>query len=94
MVHDFEQLQKTLIGIKQALLAKDTEKRDIILLLQEDTDYQTIVSLIDKTRSYKDVLVTTVVDAELFPDVSLSDAPKRSQSANVTSAGTTTGGQP
>lgn len=82
MVQDFKQLQKTLISIKQTLLANGTEKKDIILLLQEDTDYQTIVSLIDNTRSYKDVLITSVVDAELFPDVSLSDAPKRS-SANA-----------
>ena len=77
MTQDLAQLQKTLISVKQTLLANGTEKRDIILLLQEDTDYQTIVSLIDKTRSYKDVVVTSVVDAELFPEVSLSDAPKR-----------------
>jgi biopolymer transport protein ExbD len=75
--HDFDSLQQTLIALKKTLLANGTEKRDIILLLQEDTDYQTIVSLIDKTRSYPDVLITSVVDAELFPEVSLSDAPKR-----------------
>lgn len=86
MTQNFEQLQKTLISVKQTLLANGAEKRDIILLLQEDTDYQTIVSLIDKTRSYKDVVVTSVVDAELFPDVSLSDAPKRAP-VSTTSAG-------
>ena len=77
--HDFDSLQQTLIALKKTLLANGTEKRDIILLLQEDTDYQTIVSLIDKTRSYPDVLITSVVDAELFPEVSLSDAPKRGE---------------
>ena len=85
VVHDYDSLQQNLISIKQTLLANGTEKRDIILLLQEDTDYQTIVSLIDKTRSYKDVVVTSVVDAELFPDVSLSDAPKRVSSASSNS---------
>lgn len=85
--HDFIQLQKTLISIKQTLLANGSEKKDIILLLQEDTDYQTIVSLIDTTRSYKDVLITSVVDAELFPEVSLSDAPKRAEQSKVTSGG-------
>jgi biopolymer transport protein ExbD len=76
-VHDFKALQKTLIGVKQTLLANGADKKDIILLLQEDTDYQTVVSLIDTTRSYEDVLVTSVVQAELFPEVSLSDAPIR-----------------
>ncbi len=75
--HDYVKLQKTLISIKQSLLANGADKKDIILLLQEDTDYQTIVNLIDNTRSYEDVLVTSVVQAELFPQVSLSDAPLR-----------------
>lgn len=76
-VHDYQQLQKRLIGIKQTLLAKGADKKDIVLLLQDDTDYQTVVSLIDYTRSYEDVLINSVVQAELFPEVSLSDAPKR-----------------
>ena len=76
-VHNFKALQKTLIGVKQTLLANGADKKDIVLLLQEDTDYQTIVSLIDTTRSYEDVLIASVVQAELFPQVSLSDAPKR-----------------
>ena len=76
-VHDYEQLQKTLISVKQTLLANGADKKDIILLLQKDTDYQTVVSLIDTTRSYEDVLITSVVQAELFPQVSLSDAPLR-----------------
>lgn len=89
-IHDFKSLQKTLIAIKQTLLANGTDKKDIVLLLQEDTDYQTIVSLIDYTRSYEDVLVASVVQAELFPQVSLSDAPKRTAQAqtNKQAAGT------
>jgi biopolymer transport protein ExbD len=76
-VHNYSQLQKTLISVKQTLLANGADKKDIILLLQEDTDYQTIVSLIDTTRSYDEVLIASLVQAELFPQVSLSDAPKR-----------------
>jgi biopolymer transport protein ExbD len=75
--HDYKQLQESLISIKQTLLANGADKKDIILLLQEDTDYQTVVTLIDTTRSYEDVVVASVVQAELFPEVSLSDAPKR-----------------
>jgi biopolymer transport protein ExbD len=81
VVHNFPQLQKTLISVKQSLLANGADKKDIVLLLQEDTSYQTIVSLIDTTRSYEDVVVASVVQAELFPQVSLSDAPIREGAA-------------
>ena len=52
VVHDYEGLQSRLKD-KQALLAKGADKKDITLLLPADTDYQTIVSLIDFTRSAK-----------------------------------------
>jgi biopolymer transport protein ExbD len=73
--HDFKALQNTLKLVKQTLLDKAVDKKDIILMLPDSTDYQTIISLIDATRSYKEVLVTSVVDAELFPQVSLAEAP-------------------
>lgn len=75
--HDFKALQNTLKLVKQTLLDKAVDKKDIILMLPDSTDYQTIISLIDATRSYKEVLVTSVVDAELFPQVSLAEAPAR-----------------
>ena len=75
--HDFTGLQDTLKLVKQTLLAKDVDKNDIILMLPDTTDYQTIISLIDSTRSYKAVVATSVVDAELFPEVSLAEAPAR-----------------
>lgn len=77
IAHDYKALQETLKQVKQTLLSKGVDKKDITLLMQQDTDYQTIVSLIDATRSYKDVIAASVVDAELFPDVSLGDAPVR-----------------
>ncbi|MFT6329804.1 MAG: biopolymer transport protein ExbD [Bermanella sp.] len=75
--HDFKALQNTLKLVKQTLLDQGEDKKDIILMLPDSTDYQTIISLIDATRSYKEVLVTSVVDAELFPQVSLAEAPAR-----------------
>ncbi|MFC4698746.1 ExbD/TolR family protein [Glaciecola siphonariae] len=80
-VHDTEGLQQLLKQIKQTLLGQGVEKRNISLLMQPDTDYQTIVTLIDATRSYKDVVAASVVDAELFPDVSLADAPSDTRDA-------------
>ena len=75
--HDFKGLQDTLKLVKQTLLAKAVDKKDIILMLPDNTDYQTIIRLIAATRSYKDVIATSVVDAELFPEVSLAEAPAR-----------------
>jgi len=76
LTHDFELLTLELRKIKLSLSNKDIEKRDISLLSEPDTDYQTIVSAMDAIRSYKTVLITDVVNAELFPDVSLGDAPE------------------
>ncbi|MFC3121468.1 ExbD/TolR family protein [Agaribacter flavus] len=84
--YDFQSLQTILKQMKQTLLAKNVDKKDITLLLPPDTDYQTIVTLIDTTRSYKEVVINSVVDAELFPEVSLGDA--ISKSAGVTSSET------
>lgn len=81
--HDFIGLQNTLKLVKQTLLAKAVDKKDIILMLPDSTDYQTIISLIDATRSYKDVVAASVVDAELFPEVSLAEAPARYELKNA-----------
>jgi len=87
-VHDYAALQETLKQIKQTLLGKGVDKKDLTLLMQQNTDYQTIVSLIDATRSYKDVVAASVVDAELFPDVSLADAvPRTNLSADNSDSG-------
>ena len=75
-VHDFELLTLVLQEVKRRLSDQGIEKRDIFLLSEPETDYQTIVSVMDAIRSYKTVVVTDVVDAELFPDVSLGDAPE------------------
>lgn len=84
--YDYDLFVNTLKQLKAALLSESIEKKDISLLLQEDTDYQTIISLMDKTRSYKAVVVASVVDAELFPEISLGDAPVRTESAALTAS--------
>ncbi|MGJ8680613.1 ExbD/TolR family protein [Paraglaciecola sp.] len=73
--HDYALLQQTLKELKQTLLNKGADKEDIVLLLDDQVPYQTIVKLMDTTRSYKEVVGVDVVDAELFPSISLADAP-------------------
>ncbi len=73
--YDYKFLSEFLQQVKRELRNKDIEKRDIFLLSQPDTDYQTIVSTMDTVRSFKTVLAASVVEAELFPEISLGDAP-------------------
>lgn len=51
------------------------DKRDIALLAKPKTEYQQLVSAMDAIRSYPAVVAASVVQAELFPDIALGDAP-------------------
>ena len=74
--HDFERLSRVLQQIKIRLEDHaGMEKDDIVILAQPDTDYQTIVSTMDTVRSFEAVVAASVVDAALFPNISLGDAP-------------------
>jgi biopolymer transport protein ExbD len=59
-VHDFATFSLVMLEVKRRL---------------PDTDYQTLVSVMDRVRSYRTVQAFNVVDAELFPIISLGDAP-------------------
>ena len=73
--HDFTQLSKVLQNVKTELRNRDMNRDDILILSQPDTDYQTLVSVMDTVRSYKAVVAASVVDAALFPAIALGDAP-------------------
>jgi len=72
---DWESLQFVLKQLKQTLLAKGVEKEDIVLMVDANVAYQSLITLLDKTRSYEDVVAASVVDAALFPDVSFAEVP-------------------
>ncbi len=73
--YDFEALSAVL----KLLKAKLPNKTDITLLLDENVDYQTLVTTMDVTRSYPAVVAASLVEAELFPDISIGDAPELGQ---------------
>ncbi len=75
MEYDFATLSLTLQQVKRQLKEKGKDKKDILILSQQDTDYQTIVRAMDTVRSFKAVVAASVVNAELFPAISLGDAP-------------------
>lgn len=86
MEHDFKTLSIVLRQVKRQLSAKKIEKDDILILSQPDTDYQTIVRAMDTVRSFKAVVAASLVDAKLFPIVSLGDAPVASSASTKGSA--------
>lgn len=90
--YDFENLTLYLQEIKRQLGDKGIQKRDIYLLSEKNTDYQTLVAVMDIVRSYRTVVATSVVNAELFPEVSLGDAPPPGEQTQAVSG--EQGGQP
>lgn len=81
--YDTPALASFLQDLKLTLQQKSIDKKDITLVLADDTNYQTIVTVMDTVRSFKAVVAASVVDAELFPQISFADLPPAS------SAGTT-----
>ncbi|HIG43805.1 MAG: biopolymer transporter ExbD [bacterium] len=69
--HDLNKLSLTLQEIKSRLPGK----RDATILLESDTDYQTLVFVMDRVRAYRVKQSDRMVLAELFPVLSLGDAP-------------------
>jgi biopolymer transport protein ExbD len=80
---DFDALSLYLRELKTLMLGKGMRKKDIMILSQHDTDYQTIVSAMDTVRSYRTVVATSVVDAELFPEIALGDAPLMNSDSRI-----------
>ena len=51
------------------------DEKSITLLLEPSIDYKTLITTMDHVRSADIVQVTTVETVELFPDISIGDAP-------------------
>ena len=72
--HDFANLSLVMQEMKKRV----PDKREITILLEPGTDYQTLVSVMDRVRSYHRMMAAQYVEAELFPMISLGDSPVRS----------------
>src|ERR1700732_4094164 len=55
--------------------AKFPEKTDASILLEADTPYDTLVQVMDRVRVFEAGQGVNIVQAELFPDISIGDAP-------------------
>ncbi len=71
-IYDFKLLSKVMQALKEQEQLK--EKREVLVLSSPQIPYQHLVSTMDAVKSYKKVVVSSLVEIELFPEVSLGDA--------------------
>ena len=69
--YDFEALSKKLAEIKD----RYPDKTDAAILLEPDISYDTLVQVMDRVRIEEVVADDSVDRKDLFPDISIGDAP-------------------
>jgi len=82
--HDFEKLSLTLQELKRRL----PDKQDAVILLEDHTDYQTLVTVMDTVSAYRLPEGGDSLPVALFPEVSLGDAPVQNSLAGIASGRT------
>ncbi|MEM9102309.1 MAG: biopolymer transporter ExbD [Pseudomonadota bacterium] len=65
---------KTLSLVMQELKKQLNDKREVIILSEKNVTYQNLVSTMDAVKSYKTVVAASVVEIELFPEISLAES--------------------
>lgn len=71
--HNYAALKQALIQVKSRIPNKTT----ITILAEQNTEYDALIQVMDTARSYQTVYEGEEVLAELFPDISIGDAPNR-----------------
>lgn len=69
--YDYEGLTTYLKRVKE----KFPEKVDATILLEKDTPYDILVQVMDRVRTFEVKDQARSIQAELFPDISIGDAP-------------------
>ncbi|HXY96262.1 MAG TPA: biopolymer transporter ExbD [Steroidobacteraceae bacterium] len=73
--YDYDNLTEYLKRVK----AKFPDKTDASILLEPDTPYDTLVQVMDRVRVFEAGQGIQTVQAELFPDISIGDAPSTTE---------------
>jgi biopolymer transport protein ExbD len=71
--HDYKTLSQVLRQVKERF----PDKTNATILSEADTSYETLVHTMDAVRVIQTVQGASVVRYELFPDISIGDAPLR-----------------
>lgn len=74
--HDYRRLNKVLRQIK----SRFPDKTSAMILAESDTSYDTLVQVMDAVRVMEVVEAGSLERYELFPDISIGDAPARGRS--------------
>ncbi len=75
--HNFASLRQTLKLVK----SRFPDKKNITVLSEPKTPYDHLIQVMDASRSYRTMYQGEMVNAELFPDISIGDAAVSSGSA-------------
>lgn len=67
--YNYRQLSLVMQDLKEQV----SDKKDATIVAARDVDYQTLISTMDVVKSYKTVLAASLVEVELFPEISLGD---------------------
>ena len=70
--HNYGLLKQTLKQVK----ARFPDKTNMTILSQQDTHYDDLIQVMDSARSFRTLHEGEMVNAELFPDISIGDAPQ------------------
>ena len=75
--YDYDALSVKLAELKK----RYPSKTDASILLEADIEYDTLVQVMDRVRVNQDVVDGSIVNNDLFPDISIGDAPLNSGGA-------------
>lgn len=64
---------RTLSLVMRDLKDQVSDKKDATIIAAKNVEYQTLISTMDAVKSYKTVLAASLVEVELFPQISLGD---------------------
>lgn len=70
--HNFKLLSQALIQVK----SRYDEKKSITILSEANIPYEILVQAMDASRSFFAFKDGNIIEAELFPEISIGDAPK------------------
>jgi len=71
--HNYQMLRSTLKQVK----SRFPDKTNATILSEQNTKYNDLVATMDAVRQYPALVEGEIVLAELFPDISIGDAPQR-----------------
>ncbi len=71
--YDYDALSEKLSALKKAY----PSKTDVAILLESDIPYDTLIQVMDRVRIAEVIKDDSIIRSDLFPDISIGDAPIR-----------------